>query len=61
MRGEKGEKHCDPTDPPRRRANKQRGHGTYENDRPPIVGTIGRDSGQVQLRVVHHTDSKTLK
>ncbi len=61
MRGKKGEAHLDPDDPPRRRANKQRGHGTYENDRPPVVGTVGRESGQVRLRVVHHTDQKTLE
>ena len=61
MRGKKGERHSDPTDPPRRRANKQKGHGTYDNDRPPIVGTVGRESGQVRLRVVQHTDGKTLK
>lgn len=60
MRGKKGEAHRDPADPPRRRANKQRGHGTYENDRPPIVGTVGRESGQVRLRLVHHTDRETL-
>ena len=60
MRGKKGDPHLDPDDPPRRRANKQRGHGTYDNDRPPIVGTIGRESGQVRLRVVHHTDRETL-
>jgi transposase-like protein len=59
--GEKGEKHADPADPPRRRANKRRGHGTYANDRPPVVGTVGRASGQVRLRVAHHTDSKTLQ
>ena len=61
MRGKKGEKHSDPDDPPRRRANKQKGHGTYDNDRPPIVGTVGRESGQVRLRVAKHTDGKTLK
>jgi transposase-like protein len=61
MRGKKGEKHNDPTDPPRRRANKQKGHGTYANDRPPIVGTVGRESGQVRLRMVKHTDGKTLE
>lgn len=44
----------------RRRANKQWGHGTYDNDRPPIVGTVGRDSGKVRLRMVKHTDGKTL-
>ena len=60
MRGKKSEPHLNPLDPPRRRANKQRGHGTYENDRPPIVGTVGRSSGKVRLRVVHHADGKTL-
>jgi transposase len=59
-RGKKSEPHLDPLDPPRRRANKQRGHGTYANDRPPIVGTVGRTSGSVRLRMVHHTDGKTL-
>jgi len=60
MRGKKGKPHRDLDDPPRRRANKRRGHGTYVNDRPPIVGTVGRESGQVRLRVVHHTDRETL-
>ena len=59
--GEKGERHDDPNDPPRRRGNKRRGHGTYDNDRPPIVGTMGRESQQVRLRVEHHTDRKTLE
>jgi transposase len=59
-RGKKGELHDDPDDPPRRRANKRPGHGTYDNDRPPVVGTVGRESGQVRLRVVHHTDAETL-
>jgi hypothetical protein len=61
MRGKKGELHPDPEDPSRKRANQQRGHGTYDNDRPPIVGTVGRESGQVRLRVVHNTDRKTLE
>jgi transposase-like protein len=51
MRGKKGIPHRDPDDPPRRRANKARGHGTFDNDRPPVFGTVGRDSGQVRLRV----------
>lgn len=58
--GKKGQQHLDEDDPPRRRANKQRGHGTYDNDRPLIVDTIGRTSAQVRSRVVHHTDSATL-
>jgi len=60
-RGKKGEPHRDPDDPPRRRANKRQGHGTYATDRPPIVGTVGRESGQVRLRVVQHTDRATLE
>ena len=52
--GEKSDPHIDPADPPRRRANKQRGHGTYLNDRPPVVGTIGRESHLGRLRMVHH-------
>ena len=60
-RGKKGEHHTDPDDPPRRRANKQRGHGTYENDRPPVVGTVGRESGQVRLRVLRRTDGERLR
>jgi len=60
MRGGGGERQPDPNDPPRRRANKRRGHGTYDNDRPPVVGTVGRESEQVRLRVVKHTDKATL-
>ena len=59
--GKKGIPHRNPVDPPRRRANKKRGHGTYENDRPPVLGTIGRNSGQVRLRVVDQTDKVTLE
>ena len=58
--GEKGDPHRDASDPPRRRGNKRRGHGTYANDRPPIVGTKGRESGLLRLRLAHHTDSATL-
>ena len=60
MRGKKGKPHRDPKDPPRRRANRRRGHGTYENDRPPILGIVGRESGQVRLRVVERTDREIL-
>jgi transposase-like protein len=47
--GEKGVLHSDPEDPPRRRANKAQGHGTWDTDRPPVLGIVGRESGQVQL------------
>ena len=49
-RGKKSEPHPNPLDPPRCRANKRKGRGTYAKDRPPIVGTVGRESGQVRLR-----------
>ena len=59
--GEKGDPHRDASDPPRRRGNKRRGHGTYENDRPPLVGhPKGRESGLLRLRLVHQTDAETL-
>ncbi len=61
MRGKKGDEHFDPDDPPRRRANKQRGRGTYAHDRPPILGTVGRETGHVRLRVVKDTKGKTLR
>ena len=60
MRGKKSDPHPNPSDPPRRRANKRKGRGTYANDRPPILGTVGRESGQVRLRVAHRTDTETL-
>ena len=59
--GEKGVPHEDPEDPPRRRANKIKGHGTMDNDRPPVVGIVGRESGKLQLEVVDHADQKTLE
>lgn len=60
MRGKKGVEHFDPLDPPRCRANKRRGRGTFANERPPVLGTIGRESGQVRLRVVMDTKQTTL-
>jgi len=59
--GEKGHKHTDPADPPRRRANNARGHGTWESDRPPIAGVVGRSSSQIRLQVCHHSDRATLQ
>ncbi len=59
--GEKGTKHSDPHDPPRRRANKQRGKGTMENDRPPVLGVVGRDSGQIRLKVCDDTTQDTIQ
>lgn len=59
--GEKGYRHPDPNDPPRRRANKRRGRGTAENDRVPILGVVGRRSGQVRLTVCDNTQQATIQ
>lgn len=61
MRGKKGTEHFAPDDPPRCRANKRRGRGTYANDRPPILGTVGRQTGHCRLRVVMDTKGVTLR
>ena len=57
--GKKGDAHRDPNDPPRRRANKQPGHGTYENDRPPIIHIISGETGEERCWVVGHSDKAT--
>ena len=59
--GEKGKKHTEPEDPPRRRANKRRGRGTFENDRPPIVGVVGRQSGQIRITVCDSVKQTTIQ
>lgn len=59
--GEKGDKHSDPDDPPRRRANKRKGRGTFQNDRPPILGTVGRDTGQIRLTVCDNVKQSTIQ
>ncbi len=61
MRGKKGVRQIEPDEPPRRRANKQRGHGTCDSDRPPVCGVVGRESGQVRLGVAHRSDAATLR
>lgn len=59
--GEKGTKHSGPDDPPRRRANKRPGKGTMENDRPPVLGVVGRESGQIRLKVCDDTTQNTIQ
>lgn len=61
MRGEKRDEQRDPTDPPRRRATTRRGRGTYATDRPPILGSVGRESGQVRWRVVANPQGQTRR
>ena len=59
--GEKGQKHLDPDDPPRRRGNQFNGHGTYDNDRPPVFGVIGRESGEVYVQETKRSTKKVLQ
>lgn len=59
-RGKKGVEHFDERDPPRCRANKRKGRGTWDNDRPPVLGVIGRSSKQVRLRVGQDVKKVTL-
>lgn len=59
-RGKKGTPHPDVADPPRRRANKRRGRGTYANDRPPIVSIISRTTGEHRYWVAQTTTKEEL-
>src|SRR5450432_1228883 len=58
--GEKGIEYPDPDDPPRYRANNRRGHGTFANDRPPVAGVVGRESGEIRLEVVASAGAEEL-
>jgi len=59
--GEKGERHDAPDDPPRCRANNRPGAGTMDNDRPPVLGVVGRTTGQIRLTVCDNTQQATLQ
>ena len=52
--------HDDPDDPPRRRANKAVGHGTWDTDRPPVCGVYGRTSERLFVRVGHRNGATEL-
>lgn len=61
MRGKKGVLHAEAADPPRRRANHFHGRGTWDHDRPPVFGIVGRTGHQVHLVVTHHTTTAELQ
>ncbi len=61
MRGKKGKRHADPLDPPRRRANQTRGHGTFANDRPPVAGVSGRETDQARFDVLETVAAASLR
>jgi hypothetical protein len=61
MRGKTSTTPRDPTDPPRRRANKRQGHGTSANDRPPIISLISRETGEQRWWVCDHANQHTCR
>jgi transposase len=48
-------------DPPRRRANKRKGKGSYANDRPLILSLISRTNYEVRYWVLSHADKPTTR
>jgi transposase-like protein len=60
MREKKGQEAFEHSEPARQRANKRRGRGTAANGRPPVLGTIGRSSRQVRLRLAADVKKATL-
>lgn len=44
--GKKSTSHHTANDPPRRRADKRQGHGTYAKDRPRPIRIISSDTGK---------------
>jgi transposase len=57
--GRKNTPHPHPADPPWRRANKRKGHGTYANERPPIISIVSRDTGEYRFWVCDHAAKRT--
>ena len=57
----KGYLYPDPDDPPRQRANKIRGHGTWHNDRPLMCGIVGRKSDHIHLEVISNSTRDILE
>lgn len=35
--------------------------GPFDNDRPPVVGVVSRETGDIPLTVADHTDQATLR
>lgn len=60
LRGKKGVAHNSPDDPPRQRALSQHGRGNFANDRPPVLGAVGRESQDIRLAVIADTSHETL-
>lgn len=48
-----------PQEKPRKRGLKMRGRGTYEKDRPPVIGIVERN-GKMLLTVAEHVNQSTV-
>jgi transposase len=57
--GKNSTPHPDPSDPPRRRATKQQGHGISTNDRPSLISVVSRDTSEHLFWVCDHVDTRT--
>ena len=42
-------------------AHKRKGRGTFDNDRPPILGVVGRHSGQIRITVCDNVKQTTIQ
>lgn len=58
-RGKKRTPPREPSDPPRRRAHRRKGHGPDANERPPLSSIIARDPGEQRFGVGDHADRRT--
>src|SRR4029079_9179749 len=47
--------------PPRRRALRRGAHGPSPNDRPPVAGVVGRQSGEIRLDVIESAGGAELE
>jgi len=57
--GKNSTPHRDPHEPPSRRAHQRKGHGTYANDRPPIISLVSRETGEQRSWMSDHGDRWT--
>ena len=60
LRGKKGLQHPHKEDLPRSRRLSRRGRGNFANDRPPVLGMVGRESQQARFQVIPDTAHETL-
>ncbi|WP_251954587.1 hypothetical protein [Salinibacter ruber] len=59
--GEKSDPHRNLGDRPRQGANKAFRRGTYQNDRPPVLRMVGRETGRACFRACVDTKEETIR